>query len=179
MRLPTRDLLRLSGVLGVLGAVATSIQVSGLRWQHTESLPRGLYRLDRNQPIVRGSIVLWCLDERHGRWARDWGYLTRGRCPGDVEALGKVVLAVAGDMIDWQPDGVRLNGRLIPRTEPVLQDRAGRRLDPVAYGRYIVSPGTAWLYSPYSVRSLDSRYFGPQPVDQAVGVAKPVWIVDR
>jgi conjugative transfer signal peptidase TraF len=152
MRLPTRDLLRLGGVLGVLGGAATGVQGSGLRWQHTESLPRGLYWSDHRVSITRGSIVLWCLGARRGQWARDRGYLTRGSCPGSVEALGKVVLALGGDTVDWQPDGVRFQGRLIPRTAPVLQDRAERRLDPVPYGRYVLSASTDWLYSPYSVR---------------------------
>lgn len=168
-------LAQLVGVLGVLGALAFGVQASGLRWQHTESLPRGLYRLDRDAPITRGSIALWCLNKARGRWARERGYLTRGRCPGEVEALGKVVLALAGDTVDWTPDGVRLNGRPVARTAPMLRDRAGRSLAPVPFGRYVLAPGTAWLFSPYSTRSFDSRYFGPLPVSQSHGVVRLVW----
>lgn len=175
MRASGRDLLRLAGVLGALGAVAAGVQASGLRWQHTESLPRGLYRLDRDAPIERGSVTLWCLDEARGRWAREREYLTRGQCPGDSEVLGKVVLALGGDTVDWWPSGIRLNGQPVVRTAPVLRDRAGRVLAPISFGRYVIAPGTAWLFSPYSIRSLDSRYVGPLPVHQHLGVVRPVW----
>jgi conjugative transfer signal peptidase TraF len=179
MRATGRDLARLAGMLGALGAVAAGVQASGLRWQHTESLPRGLYRLDRDAPIARGSITLWCLDEAWGRWARERGYLTRGRCPGEVEALGKVVLALAGDTVDWAPDGVRLNGRPVARTAPVLTDRAGRSLAPVPYGRYVLAPGSAWVFSPYTIRSLDSRYLGPLPLSRSSGTVRPIWTSRR
>jgi conjugative transfer signal peptidase TraF len=132
----------------------------GIRWQHTESLPRGLYRIDRDAPVRPGSIVLWCLDAARGRWAYRSGYLTRGSCPGGVEMLGKVVLAVSGDTIDWASTGLRVNGQDVPHTGAIVRDAAGRELVPVTYGRYVLPPGTMWLYSPYSERSLDSRYFG-------------------
>ncbi len=179
MRAVSRDLRRLAGVVGALGAVAASVQASGLRWQHTESLPRGLYRLERSAPIERGSITLWCLDEAWGRWARERGYLTRGRCPGDSEALGKVVLGLAGDTVDWAPWGVRINGRSVAGTAPMLRDRAGRALAPMPYGRYILAPRMAWLFSPYSTRSLDSRYVGPLPVGRHLGVVRPVWTAQQ
>jgi conjugative transfer signal peptidase TraF len=168
-------MLRLAGVLGSLGAVAAGVQASGLRWQHTESLPWGLYRLDRDTPITRGSVTLWCLDEPRGLWARERGYLTRGQCPGEVEALGKVVLALAGDTVDWAPSGIRLNGRPVARTAPVLRDRAGRALEPTPFGRYVLPTRTAWLFSPYSIRSLDSRYLGPLSLHQSLGAVRPVW----
>jgi conjugative transfer signal peptidase TraF len=132
----------------------------GIRWQHTESLPRGLYRIDRDAPVRRGSIVLWCLDAARGQWAYRRGYLTRGRCPGGVEMLGKVVLAVSGDTIDWASTGLRVNGQNVRHTGAIVRDAAGRELVPVTYGRYVLPAGTMWLYSPYSQRSLDSRYFG-------------------
>lgn len=179
MRARRRDLLLLTGVLGALGALAAGVQTSGLRWQHTESLPRGLYWLDRDAQIGRGSIALWCLDEARGRWARERGYLTRGKCPGEVEALGKVVLALAGDTIDWSPSGIRLNGLPVARTTPMLRDRTGRALEPFAYRRYVLATSTAWLFSPYSVRSLDSRYFGPQPISRSLGVVRPFWTANR
>ena len=179
MRATGRDLLRLAGVLGALGAIAAGVQGSGLRWQHSESLPRGIYRLDRSSPVERGSITLWCLDAVRGRWARDRGYLTRGWCPGEVEPLGKVVLALAGDTVDWTSEGIRLNGRPVARTAPVRRDRAGRALEPVPFGRYVLAPGTAWLFSPYSSRSFDSRYVGPLAIRRSSNVLRPIWTAQR
>lgn len=161
--LPHRELRVLAVVLLALGSFNAAVRAFGLRWQHTESLPRGLYRVDSHSPIQRGSIVLWCLDSARGRWARDRRYLTRGDCPGNVEPLGKMVLGIGGDTVEWSTDGVRFRGLLIPRTRPIVADRSGRRLVPVSYGRYVLGPGELWLYSPTSSRSLDSRYFGTIP----------------
>ena len=173
-RVGTGDLLHLGAVLGALGAVAMAVQASGLRWQHTGSLPRGLYKIDRDAPIKRGSIVLWCLDEARGRWARTRGYLTRGPCPGEVEPLGKVVLGLPGDTIDWTPSGVILNGSLVPRTVAALRDRFGQPIEATAFGRYILAPGTAWLSSPYTARSFDSRYVGPVRMARQMAVVHPM-----
>jgi len=160
--------------LVVLAALAAAMASAGLRWQHSASLPRGLYRLHGGGPIHRGSVVLWCLDAARGRWAHRRGYLARGDCPGAAEALGKVVLGVAGDTIDWTPDGLRVQGRLIARTAPVRSDGSGRPLTPVPFGRYVLGRDVLWLYSPYTRRSLDSRYFGAVPRAWVRAVVTPV-----
>jgi conjugative transfer signal peptidase TraF len=180
MSLRRRHELRMLGMmLTALASIGAALHMTGLRWQHTESLPRGLYHLERDAPIHRGSIVLWCLDSVRGRWARDRGYLTRGSCPGGVEALGKVVLGVAGDTIDWSPRGVLLNGRPVPNTAPVLRDRTGHPVIPMSFGRYVVAPNALWLFSPYSRRSLDSRYFGTVPRTWVSAVLAPVSVASR
>jgi conjugative transfer signal peptidase TraF len=161
--------------IATLGMLGVALHRSGLHWQHTESLARGIYRTDRGASPTRGSIVRWCLDSARGRWARERGYLTRGSCPGAVEPLGKVVLAVGGDTVEWTEVGARFRGRLVPGTRAVLHDHAGRRIDPVPWGRYVLPPGSLWLYSPYSPRSLDSRFVGPVPTEWVLGVERPLW----
>jgi type IV secretory pathway protease TraF len=39
-----------------------------------------------------------------------------------------------------------------------------------------VPPGQVWLLSGHDSRSFDSRYFGPVPVANVQGVARPVWV---
>lgn len=143
MKLPCRELRALAIMLATLGGVTATFRAVGLRWQHTESLPRGLYRVDQGAPIRRGSVVLWCLDPIRGRWARDRRYLMRGDCPGEVEPLGKMVLAVGGDTVDWTSEGVRIGGRWIPRTRPIHADQVGRPLVAVSYRRYVLASGAA------------------------------------
>jgi conjugative transfer signal peptidase TraF len=170
-----RSLGRLVGVLAGLGAVAVGVQASGLRVQHTGSLPRGLYRTVRG-PLVRGAIGMWCLPEVTARWARARGYLHGGGCPGDAEPVGKVVLAVAGDTVGLDVDGVRLNGRAVHGTGLVARDARGRMMSHAAFGVYVLPPGWVWLWSPYTERSFDSRYFGPVPTGALVSLVRPVWI---
>jgi len=160
--------------LVVLTALAAALGAAGLRWQHSASLPRGLYRLHGDAPIRRGSIVLWCLDAARGQWAHRRGYLARGDCPGAVEPLGKVVLGVAGDTIDWTPEGLRVRGHFVARTDPVRSDGAGRPLTPIPFGRYVLGRDALWLYSPYTRRSLDSRYVGAVPRTWVRAVVTPI-----
>lgn len=176
-RLPHRELRRLAVTFAALGTVVVAVHELGLRWQHTESLPRGLYRVARSAPIRRGSIVLWCLDSARGEWAIGRRYLTRGDCPGGVEALGKIVLGMSGDTIEWSPVGVIYHDRLVANTAPDRRDSRGRELVPIGFGRYVLGPRTLWLYSPYSRRSLDSRYFGPTSTASIRAIVTPVLVL--
>ena len=44
-------------------------------------------------------------------------------------------------------------------------------------GAYRVTPNEVWLLSNYDPRSFDSRYFGPVPAANVLGVAHPVWVL--
>jgi conjugative transfer signal peptidase TraF len=68
-----------------------------------------------------------------------------------------------GDTVSVSPDGVRVNGRLLPNSAPRNTDAAGRPLSPWRFGTYNVQPGKVWVLSSYHPRSFDSRYFGPIP----------------
>ncbi len=70
----------------VIAGLAISVAVCasavlGLRWNASGSLPPGLY-LERASQPEHGDLVLVCLPEAVGRWARGRGYLGGGRCPG-------------------------------------------------------------------------------------------------
>lgn len=174
-----RDLFRLGLVLALLAGATAAVAASGFRLQHTASLPMGLYRDVRGAPPVRGAIGVWCVPPATAGWARGRGYLPRGDCPGDVQPIGKVVLAVGGDTIQFDTAGVVLNRVPMPNTRPHLRDAAGRPITPAPFGTYVLRPGDVWLWSPYTTRSLDSRYFGPVPVSTLVSVVRPVWTSAR
>ncbi|MGH7576780.1 MAG: hypothetical protein ACREM1_16855, partial [Longimicrobiales bacterium] len=52
----------------------------------------------------------------------------QGRAPGDVRPLGKVVLAVAGDVISLSRDDIRVNGTVVPNSAAASEDSQGRPL---------------------------------------------------
>lgn len=170
-----RDFLRLAVVLASLGAVGGAVKRSGLRLQHTGSLPLGVYQDIRSTAVVPGAIGVWCLPREIARWAVVRGYLGRGSCVGGAEPLGKVVLAVQGDTVQLTGAGVILNGSPVPNSAPILIDSHGRRITPAPYGMYVIGPGKIWLWSPYTSRSFDSRYFGPIPIRALVSLVRPVW----
>jgi conjugative transfer signal peptidase TraF len=87
-----------------------------------------------------------------------------GTCPDHGWPLMKVVVAREGDIVNCAAEGIRVNGKLLSNTRPLLQDSHGRPLRPWPYGRYIVQPGEVWVASTFNGASFDSRYFGPIPV---------------
>lgn len=169
-----RDLQRLGLVLLGLAAVVGGVRAMGLRIQHTASLPVGLYRMVDGSPD-RGAIGLWCLPLATALIGRERGYLAAGACDGGAEPVGKRVLGVAGDTIQYGARGVLLNGRAIANTQPLDQDSRGRPLVRLRFGTYVLSPGEVWLWSPGSPASWDSRYFGPISATRLQALVVPVW----
>ena len=175
LRASRSDLARLAVVLGFLASAVAAVRLAGLRVQQTGSLPRGLYRDVRGAGPTRGTLGVWCLPLDVARWARERGYVGRGNCPGGVEAIGKAVLAVAGDTVRVTADGLLVNGVLAPHTRSLRRDSRGRPMRSMPHGTYYVGDKEVWLWSPLTGRSFDSRYFGAVPTSALIAVVRPVW----
>jgi conjugative transfer signal peptidase TraF len=151
---------------------------AGFRVNETASMPFGLWRVSSAATrLQRGQIVTVCLPATTlTREAAARGYLSAGPCPGGYEPLIKPVAAVAGDVVTVMPLGVTVNGRSLDNTAQLVRDDAGRPLWPFPAGVYPVMPGQVWLLSGHDGRSFDSRYFGPVPVTNVQGLARPLWV---
>ena len=173
---------RAFAVCGAAGALVmaalASADAAGLRFNLTPSMPRGLWRVVvRDTPLRRGEVVVLCPpDTGPVRLGAARGYIPAGRCPGGYEPLVKPIAAMAGDVVAVSPSGVTVNGQPVPGTAPLARDSAGRPLPAVPAGVYPVPPGDVWLLSGHDPRSFDSRYFGPAPVANVQGVARPLWV---
>lgn len=154
----------LAGFAGLVLATSTL----GLTYNTTPSIPTGVYRI---RPLdahpARGEVVGFCLDREAAHLALRRGYvhpaglqLHRTRCRHGTGVLGKPVAGVPGDTVEARPDGVRINGRLLQRSQIPTVDRSGRVL-PAATGRRVLRAGEYWLQSEFTGRSYDSRIFGP------------------
>lgn len=157
-----------------LGSVTVILGLLGFRFNVSTSLPRGIYRVTFDA-ATRGSVVYICPSRDVARFARARGYLGPGSCPGDVRPLGKLVLAVTGDVVTVSQDEIRLNGRAVPHSQTVLEDRRGRPLPHYPWGTHRLRANELWLFSPYDRSAYDSRYFGPVKTPQVVSVLRPIW----
>jgi conjugative transfer signal peptidase TraF len=171
---------RVALVLGLLalGNVAfLAAQAAGLRINTTASMPQGIYLIREHAGEIpqRGSVVVICPAANVLAVAIPRQYLQPGPCPGNVEPLLKKVAAVPGDTVMVSDAGVIVNGRSLPNSQRIARDCQGRNLLRIARGRYTLAQGSLWLYAPIT-RSYDSRYFGPQPAANVVGLATPVLI---
>jgi conjugative transfer signal peptidase TraF len=147
----------------------------GVRINTSYSLPMGLY-LSTDNPSA--ALVEFCPAGAFSRESSQRGYRTRGfGCPDGAVPLLKPVVAREGDWIETTPDGIAVNGQLLPHTAPLQLDGKGRRLAHWAFGRYRVQPGTVWVASTYQRGSYDSRYMGPISVTQIRRRLRPLWVL--
>jgi conjugative transfer signal peptidase TraF len=172
--------IRFAVVVAVIGTLVAVILIVGLRFNFTSSMPLGLYHLTKVSPtaIHRGMIVAVCAPPSAVGLGRHRGYLSGGSCSDESEPLLKTVAAVAGDTVTVTANGIGVNGKPLLNSKPLSLDRSGRPLMPWPSGRYQISPGSIWLYA-NDERSWDSRYWGPTPVQNVVGVVAPVLVAGR
>lgn len=155
--------------------VATSIQIAafafaiilttfqlcgwfGIRINTSPSLPLGLYMTTSD---IHAGLIEFCPCEPFSSLAIARGYRDPGSCADGGAPLLKPIVAKQGDIVVLAGEGIRVNGKLLQNTEPLVTDTRGRRLKPWPFGRYVVQPGFVWVASTYNGRSFDSRYFGP------------------
>ena len=160
------------GCLSTVVWLALAAPHSGLRWNHTPSMPTGLW-LERPAPVgyVAGDVVEAC------PVLADWQrvYLSPGDCPGALEPMLKPVAAVPGDQVAVDQNDVSVNGMVLPYSAALTHDSRGRPLHPFPPGTYEVAPGYVWLMVPRR-DSLDSRYLGPVAITNIRGLAVPLWV---
>lgn len=138
----------------------------------TASMPIGLYRDEPfDHPARRGDIVVVCAPPAAASMAAARGYVPGGPCDHDTAPLLKYVAAVGGDAIDIDASGVRVNGALLPHTQALRRDGAGRPMHAFARRHERLAENEVWLYAP-EPRSFDSRYFGPVRASAIVSFAK-------
>ena len=165
-------------VLAAFDFAILAAQEAGLRINTTASMPLGLYRLrpQGNDELSRGSFIAICPSAKVLAVAIPRHYLHRGLCPGDVEPLLKSVGALPGDRVNVSDDAVLVNGHALPNSGRVARDCQGRPLLRIPAGAYVVPARNLWLYAPVA-RSWDSRYFGPEPDSNVIGIATPILLV--
>jgi conjugative transfer signal peptidase TraF len=131
----------------------------------TPSMAMGLYWIISTSAIHRGDVVLACAPKRFGQWGRSVRILKDGPCDG-VEAVLKRAVAIAGDRVRIDRDGVFVNGRhLASSKRDVLLDDGARcgRLAPVAFAPdvdRVLLNGEVELLGDNRDRSYDGRYWG-------------------
>ena len=145
---------------------------SRLHLNLSASAPIGLWTEKPINPatIKRGTLISFCPpDSPIVRRVIELKTLVEGDCLNtNLAPFLKPVAAVSGDIVRLQ-EGMpaRING------SPLLNTISRESFPAWPDGEYKVKPGEVWVFSSYSDRSFDSRYFGPVSVDQIKGEAAP------
>jgi conjugative transfer signal peptidase TraF len=155
------------------------LDAMGCRLTISGSLPSGLWRIERVDAKTfkfrPGDIVALCPPSTPAlELAKQRGYISAGRCPNDFEEMDKPIGAIAGMKVTFTDAGVMIDGQLVPNTPIATKDGLGHAL-PQILTPMTIPEGQVFLLSNYNPKSFDSRYFGPVPVTQVIGLFHPVW----
>ena len=159
----------------LLCGLAIAFAVLGVRINVTASIPLGLYIQSSEKP-TRGLIAEFCpegMSKTQSERYRGFGF----GCHDQSIPLLKPIVAVAGDRVHFSPQGIAVNGKLIPNTAPRWADGKGRPLRPWPAGDYTVEPDKIVVASAYHPGSYDSRYLGPIPVADVKLNLRPFLVV--
>ncbi|MDL2210246.1 conjugative transfer signal peptidase TraF [Desulfovibrio sp. OttesenSCG-928-O18] len=124
---------------------------SGLRFNPTPSLPKGVYRIAPGQDLARGDFVSFCLHGEFGNLAKERDYLQAGSCENGLRPLLKRLAGLPGDYIDAASLTIR------------MADSQGRPM-PSILASGVIPSGMALVLSEHE-GSFDSRYFGLVPLE--------------
>lgn len=157
----------LAASVGALG-VASVIEIPALFvWNASASAPIGLYRIERRAPQF-GDLVLVKPERELKNFIIERGYL-----PEDVPLLKRVAALPASEICRDGP-AIFVDGSHVAEALPI--DSAGREL-PIWRDCYTLSDDKIFLLNS-PPNSLDGRYFGATKIDQVIGVAIRVWIME-
>ena len=87
----------------------------------------------------------------------------------------KRVAAAEGDTVTIGAEGVRVDDALLPFSEPLTMDLAGRAMPRLRVERHVLGASDVLLMSDVSRTSFDGRYFGPVSRAQIKTVIVPVF----
>jgi|ThiBiot_500_biof_2_1041547.scaffolds.fasta_scaffold01324_2 conjugative transfer signal peptidase TraF len=163
--------------IAVLSLVAfgEAAQLSGLHINHTKSAPIGIWIERPAGSLKHGSMVSVCPPAVPVvRDLTEQGRLSPGDCfDTGVMPLLKPVAAIVGDVVRIRSgEPVSINGEEVRNSFPASG------LKPWPDGDYKVAPGQIWVFSSYSDRSFDSRYFGPVSLSAIRAEVTPLLVFD-
>jgi conjugative transfer signal peptidase TraF len=159
-----------------IAALSLAIMVIGHDHIHrnvSDSLPVSWFWVWQDYTVARGDLVEFCPPMGFDSEAHTRGYVRNGPCPGGTIPFLKMVAAVAGDDVEFDAQGVHVNGRSLANSKAKRADRAGRPLASQPFGGRKIPAGYVWLYGT-NVWSADSRYYGPVPVNTIRYRARPL-----
>ncbi|RAX56453.1 hypothetical protein CCZ01_09455 [Helicobacter monodelphidis] len=138
----------------------------------TDSMPKGIYKLQKENSYNKGDIIVFCPDEREPfRIARERLYFgDYGRCKESIPLI-KRIIATQGDTITLKQEGVILNQHLLPHTQTKEKDSQGRELKQASFNNFKLGQNDFFVLNDHS-NSFDSRYFGVIHKEMIVAKAK-------
>ena len=166
----------------ILGIYSIAI-LYGLKvnW-YSDSIPYGIYMTVEETPKI-GKLAATCLNEEIAQFGLERGYFVKGECETGIQAVVKPITAMEGDRVSVSPEGISINGQLLPDYPIYKFDSQGRALVRITKDQYILKGGEYWLMSNYKPNSFDSRYWGPVKIryiiKSIIGLSASLQLIDE
>lgn len=148
----------------------------------TKSLPLGIY-IQSDEPVEKGAYVAFCPpDSAIFAMARERGFIdanngiNNGHCDSGHGLMLKQVVAVKGDLLSIDREGVIVNEQKIPNTKQLATDSFNRSIPALRLVNRRVLESEVLLLANFHPRSFDGRYFGLVDSSLIVTRVKP-WII--
>lgn len=138
----------------------------------TESIPLGVYQIQKYQEVKKGDYVAFCLNQEQSFFARSGEYVGFGECPNNTSLLMKEVKAEPGDHVEINKNGVFVNGVYLDKSMPLKDDSKGNLL-PKSFFNKKLTVNEYLMMSDHSF-GYDARYFGVSEKKDILSVIKPI-----
>ncbi len=148
-----------------------------LRLNLSTSMPRGIYYISADQP-TRGSFITLCLPAANVYHSVYPQSHFSGSCPNHTQPLLKQLVGLSGDRIDLDPNQITLNGVALPHSSSFVMQNKRLPNSSIQKIVLVLNEQQIWVYGTKSIRSYDSRYFGPLSMGDIVAVVTPLWLWD-
>jgi conjugative transfer signal peptidase TraF len=150
----------------------------GLAVNWSPSMPVGLYWFHPVGELQLRDWVSVCIPSEKAPLYRSRHYLPdHERCESGLAPVFKPIVAMPGDLVSLERDGVLVNGNLIPGSAALDTDSAGLLMPhlPLGWSKRL-GPGEYFVLATFHARSLDSRYYGWVTRSQILHQVFPIFI---
>lgn len=158
-----------------IAIVCFCVSQYSLYFNVSDSIPKGLYILDKRMP-KKNDYALFCLRGEFTELAKERKYLSNGVCNG-LAPIGKRVVAKEGDFIKINRFGTYVQNERLKRSAPLQFDSKGNIM-PQRYLSKVLKEGE-YLLIAKKIYSFDSRYFGIVTKNDILGTIRPVFTYEK
>ena len=146
---------------------------AGMRINLTSSLPLGIWKIDKSfTRIEKGDHVWFAATKEIADFALERGYLEKNtKCENNTIPLLKTVYGLPGDTYSFHDNEIRINNITVKNTKRRINDSKERPMPRISNG--IVRENQLFVLTMHT-HSYDSRYFGPIPIENVEGTARPI-----
>ncbi len=146
---------------------------AGFRINLTSSLPLGIWKIDKSfTRIEKGDYVWFMATKEIADFALERGYLQENiKCENNTIPLLKTVYGLPGDTYSFHENEIRINDIPVKNTKRRINDSKERPMPRILNG--IVRKNQLFVLTMHTY-SYDSRYYGPIPIKNVEGKARPI-----